>query len=233
MSMPPAVAEVLDRAHRGIRRFGVAGSIRRIASLMGHSLARAFYVRERHLWYALMLTAPLAQTVCPPGFTLAPAGVEDVALLEELPTIGAHEARERLAAGAELWLLREGTHGAFACWIFRGRTPVFAARDGWLSLPPGTVCLEDSVTSPAYRGRGLASAAWSEIARVLQGQHVAAMITKVAEDNAASRRAVEKAGFEPVAMMTLTRRGLRSRVEVQPYRRDGTTTFLEAALSRS
>jgi hypothetical protein len=58
------------------------------------------------------------------------------------------------------------------------------------------------------------------------------MITKVAEDNTASRRAVEKAGFLPVAMMTLTRWGLRSRVDLQPLCIDQLTTFLDAALSR-
>ena len=232
MPISLGVAEVLDRAQRGIRRFGVAGSVKRIASLTGHSLARTLYVRERHIWYALNLTAPVSQAICPPGFALALAAADDVALLEELPTIGAHEARERRAAGADLWLVREGAHAAFACWIFRERTPVFAARHGWLSLPPNTVCLEDSVTSPAYRGRGLAGAAWSEIARGLQSQHVAAIITKVAEDNAASRRAVEKAGFEPIAMMTLTRRGLRSQVELESYRVNPLTTFLHTALSR-
>jgi GNAT superfamily N-acetyltransferase len=223
---------MLDRAHRALRRFGVGGAARKLTSLAGRSLSRLVHVRERHFWYALDLTAPLSQLVCPPGFDLLQATADDLALLEELPTIGAYEARERRAAGADLWLMREGAHTAFACWIFRDRTPVFAVRRGWLSLPPDTVCLEDSVTSPAYRGRGLAGAAWSEIAHILHGQHVAAMITKVAEDNTASRRAVEKAGFLPVAMMTLTRWGLRSRVELQPLRIDHLTTFLEAALSR-
>jgi L-amino acid N-acyltransferase YncA len=155
-----------------------------------------------------------------------------VGLLDALPTIGAHEARRRRAAGADLWFMREGACAAFACWIFRHRTPMLAARNGWLTLPPFTVCLEDSVTSPAYRGRGLASAAWLGIARDLQDEHLGAIITKVAEDNTASRRAVEKAGFEPVAMMTLTRRGRRSQVELQPYQVDSLTTFLVTALAR-
>ena len=222
----------LDRARRGLRRFGVAGSIRRLASSAGASLSRALYVHERHVWYALDLTAPVSQAACSSGFDLVQATVDDVALLEELPTIGVSEARERQAAGAVLWLVREGPQVAFACWIFRGRTPVFAARRGWLSLPAHTVCLEDSVTSPAYRGRGLAGAAWAEIARALQRQHVATIITKVADDNTASRRAVEKAGFEAIAMMTLIRRGLRSRVTLVPSRRTPLTAFLEAALAR-
>ncbi len=223
---------MLNRAYRGLKRFGAIGIVTRISSLAGRSLSRMVHVRERHLWYVLDLAAPLSRTACPPGFELSKASDGDVALLEQLPTIGTYEARTRRSAGAELWLMREGSQAAFACWIFRDRTPVFAVRRGWLSLPPDTVCLEDSVTSPAYRGRGLAGAAWSGIAHVLQGQQVLAIITKVAEDNTASRRAVEKAGFLPVAMMTLTRWGLRSRVELQPLRIDALTTFLEAALSR-
>lgn len=232
MSISHGIADALDRARRGVRRFGVGGSTKRIVSLIGHSLARALYVRERHVWYVLSLTALVPQLSLPPGFALSLATADEVALLEELPTIGAHEARERRAAGADLWLVREGARAAFACWIFREQTPVFAARTGWLTLPPNTVCLEDSVTSPDYRGRGLAGAAWSEIARYLQSRHVAAMITKVAEDNTASRRAVEKAGFEPIAMMTLTRRALRTQVALELYRVDPVATFLDTALSR-
>lgn len=226
------LTKLLDRARRGLRRFGVAGSIRRLASSAGRSLSCALYVRERHVWYMLDLTAPLSQIACPPGFDIAMAAAGDVPLLEQLPTIGAYVARQRLASGAELWLLREDAHAASGCWIFRDRTPVFAARTGWLTLPPHTVCLEDTVTSPAYRGRGLAGALWSKIARGLQRQHVAAIITKVAEDNTASRRAVEKAGFEAVAMMTLTRRALWSRVTLEPSRRTPLTAFLETALAR-
>jgi GNAT superfamily N-acetyltransferase len=197
--MLPGIAELFERGSRGIRRFGLMGSVRRLASLARHALARSVYIRERHLWYVLKLNAPVSRNTCPPGFDLVRAGSEDVGLLDALPTIGAHEARRRRAAGADLWFMREGACAAFACWIFRHRTPMLAARNGWLTLPPFTVCLEDSVTSPAYRGRGLASAAWLGIARDLQDEHLGAIITKVAEDNTASRRAVEKAGFEPVA----------------------------------
>lgn len=232
MSITTAVTTVFDRARRGYRRFGVVGGVRRVAAIAGHWLSRALYVREQHVWYMLDLTAPLSQITCPPGFDIAMAAAGDVALLEQLPTIGAYIARQRLAAGTELWLLREGTHAASACWIFRDRTPVFAARTGWLTLPPHTVCLEDTVTSPAYRGRGLAGTLWSDIARGLQRQHVAAIITKVAADNTASRRAVEKAGFAPVAVMTLTRRAFRARVTLVPSLRSPLTAFLEPALAR-
>ncbi len=54
-----------------------------------------------------------------------------------------------------------------------------AARGGWLSLPEGTVCLEDSVTSPDYRGRGVAPAAWSQIAAAAAEDGYATMVTKV------------------------------------------------------
>jgi L-amino acid N-acyltransferase YncA len=232
MAMPRAIAELFGRVGRGLRRFDVGGSVRRLASLGRDTLARSLYLRERHLWYVLRLDAPVSRNTCPPGFDLTRAVGDDVALLETLPTIGVPEARRRCAAGADLWLMREGACAAFACWIFRHRTPMLAARNGWLTLPPFTVCLEDSVTSPAYQGRGLASAACLGIARDLQDEHLGAIITKVAEDNSASRRAVEKAGFELVATMTLTRRLRRSQVELQPYQVNPITTFLVTALAR-
>lgn len=227
----PSVAVALERVHRGVRRFGVAGSVKRVASLACGSLAKSLYSRERHVWYALDLTRERARIALPVGFALNRAGRSELALLEELPTIGRVEAGQRLAFGAELWLVRDGVNPAFSCWIFRERTPVLAAKTGWLALPPRTVCLEDSVTSPRYRGRGLAPAAWSQIADCLQGENVTSIITKVAEDNAPSRRAVEKAGFQSAALMSLNRVALRSHVELQPCGTGDVSTYLETNLA--
>jgi L-amino acid N-acyltransferase YncA len=100
------------------------------------------------------------------------------------------------------------------CWIYNGRAPVAAARGGWLELPPGVACLEDSVTAASHRGRGIAPRAWDQIAVALRKRGVATMITKVEVDNAPSRRAVEKAGFVGVAVQRMARTGPRVRVDV-------------------
>jgi RimJ/RimL family protein N-acetyltransferase len=223
---------VIEQARRGVRRFGVAGIATRAATLAGRSISRTLYLQERHIWYTLDLTAARAASALPDGFTLHRASDADVSLLEQLPTIGSLEAGQRRRDGADLWLVQAGAQPAFACWIFRERAPVLAARGGWLTLPKGTACLEDSVTAPQSRGRGLAGAAWSAVADDLAHGGLTTLITKVAEDNTASRRAVEKVGFVPAALMSLTRLAMHSHVDVYPYRDNALFAFLEGALSR-
>jgi RimJ/RimL family protein N-acetyltransferase len=117
--------------------------------------------------------------------------------------------------GAALWIVTEGDRLAFACWIFRDRTPVWAARGGALELPGDIGCLGDSHASPDFRGRGVAPAAWSGIADHYQGVGLRALMTKVAEDNQPSRRAVEKAGFRAAARMHVDKHGWTTRVQVE------------------
>lgn len=194
--------------------------------------ARLAYLKERHIWYRLDLALDRPHPVLPPGFELGPASVGELELLRGLETVGLQEAQQRIAAGAELWLLRQAGEVAFACWIFRGRTPVLAARGGWLRLPNDTVCLEDSVTAVHYRGQGLAPAVWSRVADSLAVQGFTALITKVAEDNQPSRRAVEKVGFEPVACMDLVRIGPMTHVVIRPQGDPRRATHLSELLAR-
>ena len=99
--------------------------------------------------------------------TLRRALEPDLPLLDQLPTTSPVEARVRIDAGHDLWIVLEGDRPLFSCWIFRGRTPTIAAPGGQLPLPADTVCLEDSVTVAAARGRGIAPAAWAAIADAL------------------------------------------------------------------
>lgn len=204
-------ASLALRLRRGVRGHGLWGTARRLGARAGNVV----YLREAHIWYGLDLGRH-PRLPLPVGLELLRAGPSDVELVERLPTVSSHQAESRLAQGAELWLVVEDREPAFACWIFRHRTPVLAARGGWLTLPEGTVCLEDSVTSPDYRGRGVAPAAWSQIAGALDEGAYDAIITKVSEDNAPSRRAVEKAGFSEMASMRLARTGFRVKVAVEP-----------------
>lgn len=221
----------LESIQRNVRRYGFAGSLRRTMVSACRAMARMPYLRECHVWYRMDLTGARPRIELPAGFELVHARTHDLPLLEQLETIGLSEAKRRLAAGADLWIVREGAHAVFSCWIFRHRTPVLAAPGGWLVLPADTVCLEDSVTSARYRGRGVAPAAWSRVADALAREGVAAIITKIAEDNAPSRRAGEKAGFRLVASMSLVRICLRPRVQVSPES-DGAPAFLVEHLTR-
>ncbi len=217
----------MTRVGSVLRRHGVGRSAR----LAVARLARMAYLRESHVWYLLDVGGERPRIGLPPGMEIVRAGDDDLAPLAELPTIGIREARRRLAAGAELWIVRDEGRAAFACWIYRHRTPALAARGGWLELPDGVAGLEDSVTSPAYRGRAIAPAGWSATADALAREGATAILTKVEESNVPCRRAIEKAGFRAVAAMRLTRIGGRSRVDVEL---DGTSraAFLAERLAR-
>jgi GNAT superfamily N-acetyltransferase len=223
---------VIDRAKDSVERYGFGGVVHRAAILAGRSARQFVSMREQHVWYRLMVgdsSRPRVALGC--DLTLVRAGIDDLWLLEQLPAVGAFKARLRLASRAQLWLVRDGDRAAFSCWTFAERAPVLAARGGWLGLPPAVVVLEESVTSPDYRGRNIAPAAWSGIADQLASEGVTMMITKVAEDNIASRRAVEKAGFREGAIMRARRLGPSWHVAIEPLAAWATTlSFLEALI---
>lgn len=200
------------------QRLGVPYRVRRYVNKYGAKAAAAralgeisqrIVLDETHIWYELPLDARRPSLQLAPGLTLVQAGPERAHLIEGLPTVSLAEATRRLQAGNDLWFGLDGETPAFACWIFHRTMPVLAAPGETLRLPASIVCLEDSVTSIDYRGRGVAAAAWTMIAETLHGQGVHSMITKVGEDNKASRRAVEKAGFVEVGAMHFRRVGPR------------------------
>jgi GNAT superfamily N-acetyltransferase len=221
-----------ERTRHGVARYGLVGAIWRAAMIAGRTACRAPYLCESHAWYRLDLTSERPRIPLPTGLELIKAGENELPLLEQLETVGPFEARRRLAAGAECWVVLEGRRVVFSCWIFHGRMPVFAARGGSLDLPSGVVGLEDSIKSPAYRGRAIASGAWSAIADVLSGEGAAAILTKVEESNRTCMRSLEKTGFRPAASMRLVRVWLRPRVEIRLQDGDKASVFLAEGLAR-
>jgi hypothetical protein len=221
------VTATLARARRGVARRGVGGLVRLLVS-GGMRLA---FLRESHVWLLLDLSSERMRVELPVGMTLVRAGEEDLRLLEDLPTVSPRVARRRLAAGVDLWIVREGDRGVFACWTFLERTPALAAPGGWLTLPESAAGLEDSVTSPSCRGRSVGPGAWSAVADALAKEGVAVIVTKVEESNAACRRALAKTGFRHVASMRLLRIAGIPRVEVRLLEA-GRAAFLAEGLAR-
>lgn len=219
------MAARISRALRKARQEGVRAVLRRLWELA----SGPFYRSEEHVWYQLDLEGERPRRELAEGVRLVRATADEAHRVEELGQVEA-EARERLAADNDLWLaLDEQDRALFACWTFRSQAPVLAAPRGQLSLPAGTACLEDSVTSPLARGRGIAPASWTAIADTLSSEGFDAMITKVTTGNAPSRRAVQKAGFEEIALMRMTRIGRRQRVALAP--RGGAADALARALA--
>lgn len=208
--MSAVARRVLRGVQRG-RRLGWAAT-----ALHGARLLRTWlWLDEVHVWYRLPLAPTPVAAQLPPSVELRQGGLSD---LEEYAALGQateSAARERMDRGAELWLaLDERGRAAFACWLFTNATPVSAAPGGWMRLPPRVVCLEDSITSPAHRGRGIAPRVWSHLANRMARQGYADLITKVERENAASRRAVIKAGFRGFAAMRFQRRPGARRVQL-------------------
>ena len=223
-----AAQRLVARARSALGRRSVGG----VAREAGRRAVARVSLREEHVWYELRLDADLpAPPPLEPPLELARAGDDLRHKLEDLGQSAAG-AREYADRGNDHWLVMEGDKPAFSCWIFRAETPVAGTRGGWMPLPDGTVCLEHSVTSPDFRGRGVAPRAWGAIAAALRDEGVASMITKVAVENAPSRKAVTKAGFAEVALMRLVRRGVRTHVDVDVLAPTGTATALAERLRR-
>lgn len=196
-----SAANLLSRGKALLREHGALGTLRYAARRVRDRL----YWQETFIWYELRLdTGTLGDRPLPEGLELVRATERDLALAAETGKQRDH-ALEMLAQGHELWLVRDGDRGAFSCWIYRVRAPQIDAHGGWFDLPPGTVCLEDSVTNPDYRGKGVAPAAWSQIARSLAQEGLTALVTRVRDDNAPSRKACLKAGFEEIGEMDFQR----------------------------
>lgn len=208
--MNTTVRRLVYRTRRALARHGLRGAVQKVARRGLDQVAFS----ESHVWYELSLTEPRPARTFESGVVLRRAGDGDLQLLDGLPTISPVEGAERIRAGNDLWLVLDGNQPLFSCWIFWRQTPVMAAPGGQLQLPERTVCLEDSVTAAAARGRGIAPAAWAAIADTLAEDGQQRMITKVAVENTPSRRAVEKAGFAAVAVMHFRRLGPLTRTSV-------------------
>lgn len=215
--------DAIKHVQQVLRRHGFLGSLRRAAQLV----ASVFYVRETHVWYELALSGDRPSGDLPAELNLLRAGEDELELLKQLPTISPEKGHERLAAGVGFWFVVEGRRPVFACWTFYDRVPTLAARDGQLELPSGWAFLEDSVTSSAYRGRGIGPKGISAAADSLAKHGHTTMLTKVGEENVPAQRLVEKAGFVRFATVRFSRIGPRSHVQVSPLESGPATRLVE------
>lgn len=196
-----------------LRRDGARGALRRVAKRAGSYIV----LSEDHVWFVLDAGAERPKPRLAPELTLMRPGSSDLPLLKQLTTVHPREARARIDAGNDLWLVLEGDRLLLNMWIFRGQTPAIAAPCGQLPLPSDTVCLEDVEAIPAARGKGIAPAAYAAIADAVSAEGKRWIVSKTTVDNASAQRATEKAGFEAVALMHFRRIGPRSRTWLEPF----------------
>jgi len=198
-----------ERGVIAVRRHGARGAFARA----NRRFAWRLRAHERHTWYELDLRTSSAGLALPEDLALRLAEDADLVQIATLPEATTVPVMRRLRAeGHELWIVDGSGVVAFMCWIFRARAPVAAAKGHWIALPDSVVCVEDSLTAPAFRGQGIAPGVWCALAERLQCEGVQAIVTKVEHWNQPSHRAVDKAGFRETAEMTLDREWGRSRV---------------------
>jgi len=184
--------------------------------------AQPFYRHRVYRWSWSPVDHPPLATSLPEGFTLSRATADDLPLLEQM---GAHfdRARDFLAAGHQLWLVRKGDQVVFSAWTFTGAAPTDAPRTGWMLLPEGTVNQEDSNTRADFRGRGIASVASQAIhAELLRSGTATRLVTAILDSNTASRRSAAKSAWREFAVVDVKKFGLlRSDADWRSRRGDG------------
>jgi hypothetical protein len=196
--------------------------------------ATPFYRHQLYRWYWSELDPSIPDRALPDGFELVRGGEGDLPLLAQMGT-DFERARDFLAAGHRLWLIRKGDAVAFSAWTFHGSAPSDAARTGWLALPEATANQEDSNTHPDFRGQGLAGAASQRIAAALiREAGIRRMVTFMLDDNMASRRAAAKSGWREFAVVDVKKFGLLRRdSEWRNRRGDGPFVVMKLRVEQS
>jgi GNAT superfamily N-acetyltransferase len=205
----------LNTLTRALQHHGVIKCCTLALSEALQSVLNHLYLHERHVWFVLSTHSVRAVSLAD-GMILQPVSGPQVDLLSEQALCGRRVVENYLRHRGQPWVVMDGQRVAFCCWIFTKEMPLVVARGGWHALPVSTACLEASVTSADYRGRGIAPAAWLGIAAILKERGIHRMVTKVEEDNAASRRAVVKAGFHEIAVVDFQRMGLSRYKTIEP-----------------
>jgi GNAT superfamily N-acetyltransferase len=143
--------------------------------------------------YDRRLDAPAPPSGVPPGVEVRvadqPLAAGDVAARWH------PQAAERLRDGQACAIAHHETELVAYCWL--SCTPVWVGEIGRTVIPgPEDVYLYDAFTMPEWRGRGLFSAMIAPLLALARSRHRRRALIFVGAGNRASRRAIERAGFE-------------------------------------
>ena len=142
--------------------------------------------------YERKLDAPISPGPLPPGAELSvsdsPAAAGGVGPWHR-------EAERRMREGQVCAVVRHGSEVIAYCWLTD--QPEWVAEIGRLVVPrPHEVYLYDAFTAPAWRGRGLFQAMLMRLLAYARAQGRRRALIFVLNRNRASRRAIERTGFE-------------------------------------
>lgn len=227
------MTKLYRRVIRAVRRHGVIGTA-------GTVLVRLVPLRSTAYemgWYRLDLARERRRRELDNGLVLRRGTAEDAVRVAQLPrmphvtALMADEVAERVNSGAELWLVADGDCVAFSCWILHREMWFYGARKGGVLMPQGTAFLDDSILSPAFRGRSIPVSAWSGVGDALEARGFGAIMVKVDVTNTGALWAFKRVGFREVARMNIEHRGLRHRIRIRLTVDDESNSWL-AALER-
>lgn len=202
----------MGRLTTAVDRHGILGTARAAA----HMVRDAAHQDETSTWFEVLLDQNRPRVAAAQGDLVLAADDDTFELFNAIGSQSAGVARDRRSAGGEPWVLLVDGKPAFCCWLYAGRSPINSMAGEWLHLPPAVRTLEDSITAPDFRGRGLAGGVWMALFDDLERQGVRSVVTNVLDTNVPSTKAVLKVGFAPVASMRYVRVGPWSRQYLTP-----------------
>ena len=145
--------------------------------------------------YERRLDAPAPSSVVPPGVEVRV--VDQPLAAGDVGASWHPQAAERLRDGQAYAIAHHEAEVVAYCWL--AFTPVWVGEIGHAVVPgPEDVYLYDAFTMPGWRGRGLFSAMISPLLALARSRHRKRALIFVDAGNRASRRAIERAGFEIV-----------------------------------
>lgn len=180
--------------------------------------------------YERELDVPTSPGAPPPGAELSvldsPAAAGDAGPWHR-------EAERRIREGQVCAVVRHGHEVIAYCWL-TGQ-PEWVAEIGRLVVPgPDEVYLYDAFTVPAWRGRGLFQAMLMRLLEYARAQGKRRALIFVLNRNRASRRAIERTGFELFQAVSRVRVWGLKRLWFRGPRagRQGVTLVTPSALAR-
>lgn len=180
---------------------------------LGRSRAREFVSSQEQL---IILVRPAGNGGDPgerADLVVKRATPEDASIYErDVGTDSRSTFRARLVDGTACYLVMAGDRAVHATWCTT--TGAWTREIEALLMPPaGDAYVYESYTRPEVRGRGVYPYALRQIAADLSERAVRRVWVAVEASNAASLRAVAKAGFEPSFAIGYRRRWGRIEVE--------------------
>jgi hypothetical protein len=166
-----------------------------VASVARQRLRETIHSKETLIFFARRVAEDF-KLARDPGLTFRGATASDANLYEQqIGTDSAATFAQRLGAGARCFFVFDGDTLLHSSWVTTGPAWTREIRR-YFQPPPKDAYVYESFTRPEARGRGVYPFALNEICRHSATEDRKLVWVGAEESNAASKRAIEKAGFK-------------------------------------